>query len=453
MPYCTNCGAEVGIKAKFCNECGYELSCSNSSTDLIYISGLKINDDQLSNKLLNEEQTGFLFCDANANLIWSVIEKSLEEIAYNCALQLIQKGKGAAVLQMVITPGQSATFAVEIDDEQANVLAEIKRFAFETGVIPDYLRKYAAEIIELGEKHRQEMTREYELGTQDTVLTTPEEIKRAYERGRRDFAVLGTPETFELLKRSATYPDGGIPLEELIGKVDIVEPAIILKKLPPNEQTRPGMQRVLMLDYEGNFHIYRIPIEALDDAEYKLENLKTELNTYGVISFAKHKEGFKLGRVDIRKSQKEALDTIISHFEQGECSSKPLPIDIQAILIKAQTLMAEPDHPALEKQEKADDSSYKVENSVEAKPTAAKEHRNLALNHRLKEEWDDAIAEYTKAIELNNNFTLAYYERGQLYKRLGKKSEAIADFEKVISLSDKSETIEATKRYIEELQK
>ena len=94
-----------------------------------------------------------------------------------------------------------------------------------------------------------------------------------------------------------------------------------------------------------------------------------------------------------------------------------------------------------------------VPTAIEVELAIAKEHRNLALNHRLKEEWDDAIVEYTNAIELDSNFTLAYYERGQLNKRLGKKSETIADFEKVVSLSNKPETVEAAKIYIEELQK
>jgi tetratricopeptide (TPR) repeat protein len=90
--------------------------------------------------------------------------------------------------------------------------------------------------------------------------------------------------------------------------------------------------------------------------------------------------------------------------------------------------------------------------AIEVEVTSGKEHRTLALNHRLREEWDDAIEEYTKAIELDNNFTLAYFERGDIYKRRGKKSEAIADFEKVVSLSNKPETVEVAKRYLKQLQ-
>lgn len=91
--------------------------------------------------------------------------------------------------------------------------------------------------------------------------------------------------------------------------------------------------------------------------------------------------------------------------------------------------------------------------AIEVEVTSAKEHRNLALNYRLKEEWDDALAEYNKAIELDSNYTSAYFERGELFKRIGKKSKAIADYQKVVSLSNKPETVEAAKRYVEELQK
>jgi tetratricopeptide (TPR) repeat protein len=71
----------------------------------------------------------------------------------------------------------------------------------------------------------------------------------------------------------------------------------------------------------------------------------------------------------------------------------------------------------------------------------------------LRDEWDDAIEEYTKAIELDDNWVLAHYERGELYIRQGKKPDAIADFEKVISLSHDRETLKPANRHIEELKK
>lgn len=278
--------------------------------DRIYICDVQFEDEQLS-----EGQTGVLFCDAKVNLTTAIIETALYETAQNCVKQLLHQGKGGAAVSVEIAPGQSATFAVEINNEQAKALGEIHRLAFETGVIPDYLKKYPSEIIKLGESKRKE-------------------LKREYEQRQRGFAILATP---ELMKHLAASPDAPIYLEVATNKVDIVEPAIIVRRLPPNEQTRLGMQRVLILDYEGDFAIYRIPIEALDDAEKELERLITTTNTSGVIAFAKHSDGFALAWMDIRKPQKEELDMMIQQYEETGHSMKPMPLEVQAILVKAQT--------------------------------------------------------------------------------------------------------------------
>lgn len=94
-----------------------------------------------------------------------------------------------------------------------------------------------------------------------------------------------------------------------------------------------------------------------------------------------------------------------------------------------------------------------TETPSEAVPALAKDHRSRALDHRLRDKWDDAIEEYTKAIELDDNWVIAHYERGELFKRQGKKPDAIADFEKVISLSRDRETLKPANRHIEELKK
>ena len=62
------------------------------------------------------------------------------------------------------------------------------------------------------------------------------------------------------------------------------------------------------------------------------------------------------------------------------------------------------------------------------------------------------LPNFTKAIELDPNDALAYYNRGLVHKLLGKKAEAIADFEKCIQLSQDPSLIQAAKHEIEELQ-
>ena len=50
-----------------------------------------------------------------------------------------------------------------------------------------------------------------------------------------------------------------------------------------------------------------------------------------------------------------------------------------------------------------------------------------------KKSWiDRAIADFTKAIQLNSNYTDAYYYRGMAYSDKGDFGHAVADFTKVI---------------------
>ena len=49
-------------------------------------------------------------------------------------------------------------------------------------------------------------------------------------------------------------------------------------------------------------------------------------------------------------------------------------------------------------------------------------------------DWGMAIGEYTKAIELNPDFTFAYFERGYSYNQLGQNQNAINDYTKAIQL-------------------
>ena len=51
------------------------------------------------------------------------------------------------------------------------------------------------------------------------------------------------------------------------------------------------------------------------------------------------------------------------------------------------------------------------------------------------EKYDEAIADFSKAIELNPDFMGTYYNRGSVYIKLGKYAEACADFTKFIEIN------------------
>jgi len=284
--------------------------------DRIYISGLQYENEQLA-----EGQTGALFCDSKGNLTTSTIDISLLEIAQNYVTQLhYEGGKGAAVVCIEIAPGQSVTFAVEINAEQAEALTQINRYAFEIGdpVIPDRLKKYAAQIIKLADNKRKELKKDYEQRSRLLVQATP-----------------------QLLEHLATSPDAPIHLELPSTKTDIIDPSIFLRRLPANEQTRPDMQRVLALDNEGTLWIVRIATKVLDDAEKELEEWRKANNACGVIIivFSRDRAKVTLHLMEIHESQKKALDIVRKHWEETGSSMIEIPLDVQAILVKAKTFM------------------------------------------------------------------------------------------------------------------
>jgi tetratricopeptide (TPR) repeat protein len=54
--------------------------------------------------------------------------------------------------------------------------------------------------------------------------------------------------------------------------------------------------------------------------------------------------------------------------------------------------------------------------------------------------YDEAIVEYSKAIEINNNFKAAYYNRGLVLVVLGQKEKGCLDLRKSAELGEKSAT-------------
>ena len=59
--------------------------------------------------------------------------------------------------------------------------------------------------------------------------------------------------------------------------------------------------------------------------------------------------------------------------------------------------------------------------------------KRATAKYELKD-YQGAIADYTKAIELNPDYAQAYNKRGFAYLMLGPKSKAQADFKRAIEL-------------------
>ncbi len=64
-------------------------------------------------------------------------------------------------------------------------------------------------------------------------------------------------------------------------------------------------------------------------------------------------------------------------------------------------------------------------------------YHNRGLAYAAKDELDGAVADYTKAIELNPNYGPAFEDRGRVYARKGDYTRAIADVTRASELAPK----------------
>ena len=98
-----------------------------------------------------------------------------------------------------------------------------------------------------------------------------------------------------------------------------------------------------------------------------------------------------------------------------------------------------------------DEAIEEYTEAIELDPNYTTAYHNRAFVYSEIGEYDKAIADLTKTIELDPNYARAYYGRGLMYESLGKKAEAIADFEKCIQVSQEPKYVQEAERKIEEL--
>ena len=76
-------------------------------------------------------------------------------------------------------------------------------------------------------------------------------------------------------------------------------------------------------------------------------------------------------------------------------------------------------------------------------------HKALAFSQMG--EYDQAIADLSKAIELKTDYAYAYLNRGIIYQKLGEKEKAKADFQRTIDLDLNGRWSEQARERLKEL--
>ena len=80
-------------------------------------------------------------------------------------------------------------------------------------------------------------------------------------------------------------------------------------------------------------------------------------------------------------------------------------------------------------------SSYASAQQKELEPRDADFYNNRGIAYGERGQYDDAISDFTRALEINPRYAEAYYNRGLAYIRKGQYDQAISDFNKAVEIN------------------
>ncbi|MFC1918826.1 hypothetical protein ACFLWW_02490 [Chloroflexota bacterium] len=265
------------------------------------------------NEQLPKDKVRMLSCDAEGKVHTLLLKKSIYELAKRHAKRMEYSHKNYATLGFEINHSKPATLAVEVEAEQFWALEHILEHALKKGRLPDILKKYPKQIIKLGESRRKELTAQNERQTHSQLQS----------------------ETPSVLYRLPYYSEDNVEVSIPIYKAEHRYPLIVLKQLPPNEHIPPDMQRLLVLDSEGDLAIIKVPLGIMDRVKKDFDKWKKANNQDGCIIYSRHPKGFSTNYMAINELQREALNKIAKHFEETGHGEQPVSTTARAVLVRA----------------------------------------------------------------------------------------------------------------------
>jgi hypothetical protein len=234
-----------------------------------------------------------------------------------------------AALCLELTRKTYMSFAVRIDDETSDALKEILQLAFERkppghnwtiGVsIPEHLTNYVRKVIDTGQNKREAFKRELE--ERVGPLLSPVPTDPSYEQ-----LVLDTG--------AHLAQHRGFTVHKLIQlqKNDITDPNIILGRLHPDELTLPGLQKLLVLDSEGDLACSWLKTDTIDGAEQNLKRSIRAKRKPGVLICSNVEQGLMMIPLSVTRSQEKRLQDIKIQWEKTGYPPAEISDDIQLLL-------------------------------------------------------------------------------------------------------------------------
>lgn len=89
---------------------------------------------------------------------------------------------------------------------------------------------------------------------------------------------------------------------------------------------------------------------------------------------------------------------------------------------------------------------------IELNPKSANSYLSRGLSYYYKESYNQAISDYNKGIELAPNESMAYFNRGDSYEKLGNTEKAVADYQKAVALNPNNDAAKKALKRIQDEQ-
>ena len=218
------------------------------------------------------------------------------------------------------------------------------------------------------------------------------------------------------------------------GKVFAVPDKIRLKEVTPDLIKKEGIDHFFRLDKHGKYPLYKW--------EPKLQNNRI-IAQHSVFVFGRAQIDVEAECVIIQSSKQEILNSLDQLLDITESSMYP-DFDGFARLHAHDQPYIEPDardyfRRGIEahQREELDDAIdyYTLVIELDSDLNLVTEaYTNRGVAYHSKDDYELAIRDHNKAVDLNPNYAEAYFNRGGAYKSKGDYDRAIADFTKAADL-------------------
>ena len=227
--------------------------------------------------------------------------------------------KSYATLGLEISPCEFIPATVETSTKEVWALEHILEHALRNGRLPDLLKKYLRPIIEHGGARREAILSEYKKRRQVYLESTP-----------------------RVLNRLQYYSERDIEFSMPIYKAEYSYPLIVIKQLLSDERTSHNVQRLLILDSDGDLAVIKSPPNLMTKVKKETKKHSKNNGTNECVIIAKYPKGLVIDSIAISQLQRKALDTITRYFEDTGYGKQPISAAAKKVIAKAKDVVSSP---------------------------------------------------------------------------------------------------------------